>query len=55
MPKWIKVALTIGHWQLGTGRVFVHWAFGRTEFTPMVCLSDHQTTAVQCAIAYCLK
>ena len=27
-----------------------HWIFGRTKVTEMICLSDHQTIAANCAI-----
>ena len=46
IPNSIKVALAIGHWQLGIG----HWAFGRTEHNAMLRLSDRPTIASQCAI-----
>ena len=57
MPHSIKVALAIGHWQLGIW-AFGHlgiWAFGHTEHNTMLCLSDRQTIASQCAIAQCPK
>ena len=27
-----------------------HWAFGNADLTAMICFSDHQTTASQCAM-----
>ena len=44
IPNSLKVALAIAHWE-----------FGHTEQNAMLCLSDRQTIASQCAIAQCPK
>ena len=50
IPNSIKVALVIGHWQLGIGR----WAPGIEHLglhnKAIICLSDHKTIATQCPI-----
>ena len=46
---WTMLASTISNWF--TEGCFGHWAFGHTELTAMICLSEHQTIASQCAFS----
>ena len=48
--QWIKPIQYISrncfnNWSLAIG----HWVFGHTDLTAMICLSDNQTIASQCA------